>query len=52
MQLAFAVGVAATLVGLGGYVVGLFVAYPGRAFSLTSLMFGVTLALASRTEAT
>ena len=31
------------VVGLVGYVVGIYVAYPGRAFSLTAIMVGMTL---------
>ena len=31
------------VVGFIGYVVGIYVAYPGRAFSLTAIMVGVTL---------
>ena len=40
--------------GFVGYVVGIYVAYPGRAFSLTAVMVGLTLvAIAQhpRTEA-
>lgn len=29
--------------GLAGYAVGLVVAYPGRAFSMTLLMVGITI---------
>ena len=36
-------GLVSTLFGLGGYVLGIFVAYPGRAFSLSLAMVGVTL---------
>lgn len=32
-----------TLLGLVGYGVGAAVAYPGRAFSVTAVMLGVTL---------
>ena len=38
-----ALGVLGTVLGLGGYVAGLFVAYPGRAFAITLAMVGVTL---------
>ena len=44
-----------TLLGLGlitvgfvGYVVGIYVAYPGRAFSLTALMVGLTVITIAR----
>lgn len=32
-----------TAAGVAGYVLGLFAAYPGRAFSVTLVMVGVTL---------
>lgn len=48
MNRALAAGLAATVLGLLGYGLGVFVAYPGRAFSLTVLMFGVALALIGR----
>lgn len=38
---AFGVGLSA--LSLAGYLVGTMTAYPGRAFSLTGLMVGVTL---------
>lgn len=36
-------GAVLTAGGLVGYVLGLFVAYPGRAFAVTAVMVGVTL---------
>lgn len=51
MNTALAAGVAVTTAGLAGYVTGLSTAYPGRAFSLTLLMFGTTLALVGRAGA-
>ena len=36
-------GLVGTLLGLGGYLLGIVVAYPGRAFSLSIAMVGVTL---------
>lgn len=48
MNIALVVGVAATLLGLVGYVAGISVSYPGRAFSLTLLMFGMALVLVGR----
>ena len=41
-------GLATTILGAAGYVAGVFVQYPARAFSLTLLMFGTTLVLISR----
>lgn len=32
-----------TVAGVVGYAVGVVVAYPGRSFSLTALMVGITL---------
>lgn len=39
----FNAGGALTLLGVAGYVLGLLAAYPGRAFSITAVMVGVTL---------
>lgn len=36
-------GIALAALGIGGYVAGVVVAYPGRAFSITALMVGITL---------
>jgi hypothetical protein len=44
MDRTFMAGAGLTVVGVCGYVVGVLVAYPGRAFSLTAIMIGVTLA--------
>ncbi|MFB6283018.1 MAG: hypothetical protein ABEK59_03665 [Halobacteria archaeon] len=38
-----ATGMFLTVLGLLGYVAGVFVTYPGRAFSLTSIMLGLPL---------
>lgn len=43
-------GVALTLVGLAGYVVGLFIPYRGRAFTLTAVMVGIVLVAIARRE--
>ncbi|MFB6069185.1 MAG: hypothetical protein ABEJ90_04580 [Halobacterium sp.] len=37
-------GVALTAVGVAGYVAGVATPYPGRAFSVTAVVVGVTLA--------
>jgi len=42
MNATTAAGLALTALGLAGYVVGLSVPYPGRAFSVTTLMLGLT----------
>ncbi|AGB30666.1 hypothetical protein C488_10413 [Natrinema pellirubrum DSM 15624] len=45
-------GIGLIAVGVVGYVVGVSVAYAGRAFSLTAVMIGITLvAIAPRTAA-
>ena len=38
-----AAGVTLVVLGLAGYGVGLFVAFPGRAFAVTAVMVGITL---------
>lgn len=43
-------GIGLTVAGIVGYVAGVYVAYPGRAFSLTFGMLGITLALTTPTE--
>lgn len=43
MNTVFAAGVLLSLAGTIGYLVGLGVSYPGRAFSLTVVMVGLTL---------
>ncbi|XVH31524.1 hypothetical protein ACNS7O_14200 [Haloferacaceae archaeon DSL9] len=37
-------GIGLFAVGLVGYVVGIYIAYPGRAFSITAIMIGIALA--------
>ncbi|NHN40430.1 hypothetical protein G9C85_02110 [Halorubellus sp. JP-L1] len=44
MNRTFAAGVALTAASVTGYVVGVLAPYPGRAFSLTGVMVGITLA--------
>ena len=48
----FAVGAALTLLGVAGYVVGVVVAYPGRALSVTGVMVGLTLLAIGNAERT
>ena len=43
MNSAFAAGILFTAVGLAGYVLGMRLAYPGRAFAVTAIMVGITL---------
>lgn len=43
MNTVLAVGGVLTVAGLAGYLIGLVAAYPGRAFSVTGVMVGVTL---------
>ncbi|WP_164974778.1 hypothetical protein [Halegenticoccus tardaugens] len=43
MDRALTAGVVLTGAGLVGYAVGLVAPYPGRAFSVTGVMIGVTL---------
>lgn len=38
------IGVGLVSIGLVGYVVGVHVAYPGRAFSITAIVVGIALA--------
>ncbi|MFA9502474.1 hypothetical protein NP511_13915 [Natrinema thermotolerans] len=45
-------GVGVAAVGVVGYVVGISVAYAGRAFSLTAIMVGFTLVAIARSSAT
>jgi hypothetical protein len=43
-----ALGALLAVGGLAGYVAGVFVDYPGRAFSVTALMVGVTVFLVAQ----
>ena len=51
MDVGLAAGLALTALGVAGYVAGVFVAYPGRSFSLTLLMAGVAIAAVAHTDA-
>ena len=48
MEWPTAVGVGLFIAGLVGYVVGIYVTYPGRAFSLTAIMIGIAVAAIAR----
>jgi len=48
MNTALAAGIALTVAGLAGYALGVAVAYPGRAFSVTGVMVGITLLAVGR----
>lgn len=48
MNVALATGIGLTTVGAAGYLVGLGVAYPGRAFSVSAVMVGITLVAIGR----
>ena len=43
-------GAVLTAVGILGYVAGVLSSYPGRSFSLTALMFGLTLVALARSS--
>lgn len=43
MNAEFAAGAVLTLLGVVGYVVGVVAPYPGRAFSVSGVMVGLTL---------
>jgi hypothetical protein len=45
-----ALGVVLSVLALAGYGVGVFVAYPGRAFSIALLMVGMTLVVVGGAE--
>lgn len=48
MKRILAAGIILTGVGVVGYVGGVFVAYEGRAFSVTALMLGISLLAVGR----
>jgi hypothetical protein len=43
MNAAFATGLLLTALGFAGYTVGISQAYPGRGFTVTAVMVGITL---------
>lgn len=43
MNRASLLGIVLIVAGLGGYAVGVIATYPGRAFSVTLVMVGITL---------
>ncbi|WP_132059852.1 hypothetical protein [Halorussus amylolyticus] len=43
MNIALLAGLALTVAGLAGYLVGITAPYPGRAFSVSGVMVGITL---------
>lgn len=45
-------GIGLVVAGLAGYMTGVYVAYPGRAFSITALMIGIAIAAISRQHGT
>mgnify|MGYP006308669149 CR=1 FL=1 len=46
-----AIGLALLVGGTAAYVVGVYVPYPGRGFSLTAVMVGITLAAIAQSTA-
>ncbi|SIQ98402.1 hypothetical protein SAMN05421858_1026 [Haladaptatus litoreus] len=51
MNRSLVAGIAFTVLGLAGYLVGLVAPYPGRAFSITGVMVGITfLAIGNATQ--
>jgi len=48
MDRRLASGYLLTAAGIGGYAAGIAVPYPGRAFSLTLVMVGLTVAIIGR----
>ncbi|WP_323676333.1 hypothetical protein [Halorubellus sp. PRR65] len=47
MNRTFATGVGLTVASVLGYAAGVLASYPGRAFALTGLMIGITVAAVS-----
>lgn len=45
-------GIGFVVAGLAAYGAGVYVAYPGRAFSITAIMVGIAVAAISRRPAT
>lgn len=45
-------GIGLLLIGFTGYIAGVYVNYPGRSFSLTAIIVGITLVAIARESAT
>jgi hypothetical protein len=45
-------GIAIVSVGIAAYITGIYIPYPGRAFSLTAIMIGAGLVAISRPSST
>jgi hypothetical protein len=52
MNTVLALGLGLTVAGLAGYAAGVAVPYPGRAFSVTALLAGMTLLAVGRSDET
>jgi hypothetical protein len=50
MNRVLAAGVVLTAAGIAGYAAGVMAAYPGRAFSVTAIMVGITLVAIRRLD--
>ncbi|WP_459192454.1 hypothetical protein [Halosimplex sp. J119] len=50
MNVQLTLGLGLTALGLLGYAVGIGTAYPGRAFAVTAVMVGLTLAVIGRSS--
>lgn len=50
MNRVFAAGIILSVLGLAGYVFATVTAYPGRAFTVTGVMIGITLVAIRRIE--
>jgi len=48
MNIVSSIGVVLTIAGVAGYIAGITTPYPGRAFSVTAVMAGVTMMAVGR----